>query len=372
MHLLSLPVPRVSFSVSLALVAAGALLLASVSGCSVAVAPEEVQPETPQGADAPDTGDPPEPDRATVSVAPATATEGEHAAFAVTVSGTLRTRATVHWKTEDGTAKGGADFMAVSGGTVVLGIGATRETIMVATFEDDAHEDDETFAVALTGVSPPGAASLARAAATGTITDAPPSSIAPPPDGGAPPGGGTPPNGGAPPDDHGDTRETASVVAPGTPVSGQLETGADVDFFKVSVPGERLMYAATDAGRVGDPGYGAETAVRIETADAISTNTDAFDGEYVSAGMAYVRVSGASATGYDLAVWLLERTESDTSFDIELRYLGTQPTTAQKEVFRTAADVWEDVITGDLARGVIYDSRFECEDGGSVRLRRHR
>ena len=358
MHLLSLPVPRLSFSVSLALIAAGALLLASMSGCSVAVAPEEVQPETPQGPDAPDTGDPPQPDRATVSVAPATVTEGEPAAFAVTVSDTLRTGVTVHWKTEEGTAKGGADFMAVSGGTVVFGTGSTRQTILVDTVEDDVHEDDETFEVALTGVSPPGAASLGRAAATGTITD-----DDPPPGDGAPPDDSAPPSGGAPADDHGDSRETASVVAPGTPVSGRLETGADVDYFKVSVPGERSMYAATDAGRVGDPGYGAETAVRIETADAISTNTDELDAEDVSAGTAYVRVSGASATGYDLAVWLLDPTESDTSFDIELRYLGTQPTTAQKEIFRTAADVWEDVITGDLSRGVIYDSRFECEEG---------
>ena len=353
MHLLSLPVPRFSASASLALIAGAALLLASVSGCSAPVAPNDNQSETPEipdGPDGPDRRDPPEPDKATVSVAEATVPEGGRAAFPVTLSRALRTGVTVHWNTVDGTAEAGADFTAVSGGTLVIGAGSTRQTILVATLDDELHEPDETFEVALTGVSPPGAASLGQATATGTITDDDPPAEVPPAEDDAPA------------DDHGNTQETASIVAPGTPVSGRLETAADVDFFRVSVPGERLMIAATDPGRFGDPGYDADTAVRIETASVTSTNTDDLDSEYVSADMAYVRVSGASATRYDLAVWLLDPTESDTSFNIELRYLGTPPTTAQKNVFRKAADLWEEIVTGDLARRIIIDSGWECED----------
>ena len=130
------------------------------------------------------------------------------------------------------------------------------------------------------------------------------------------------------------------------------------------MPGERLMLAATDPDpvRVDEPGYDADAAVRIETAGVFSANADDFDAATVSAGMAYVRVSGASATRYDLAVWLLDRTESDPSFDIELRYLGTQPTTAQRSIFRAAADIWEGIVTGDLSRRIIFDSQIACED----------
>ena len=365
LRLLLLPVPRLSALVSLALVAAAALLLASVSGCSAQVAPDDNQSETPEipdRPDGPDPRDPPEPYGATVSVAAATVPEGGHAAFPVTLSRTLRTDVTVHWNTVDGTAEAGADFTAVSGGTLVFGAGSTRQTILVATLDDELHEPDETFEVALTGVSPPGAAALGQATATGTITDDdPPAEV--PPAGDDPPAEVPPAEDDAPADDHGNTQETASIVAPGTPVSGRLETAADADFFGVSVPGERLMIAATDPGRFGDPGYDADAAVRIETASVTSTNPDDYDWQQVSAGMAYVRVSGASATRYDLAVWLLDPIESDTSFDIELRYLGTQPTTAQQNIFRSAADVWEDIITGDLDVRVIIDSGWACEDG---------
>ena len=348
MRYLQIPVPRFSTSVLLALVAAAALLLASVGGCSAAVAPDDSQSETPEPPETPggpDPGKPPEPDPATVSVAPATVDEGGYAAFAVTLSRTLPNPVTVHWKTEDGTAMAGTDstgdFTGESGGTVVFEAGTTRQTILVATVQDEMHEDDETFEVVLTGVTPPDAALLGQARATCTITDDDP----------------------PPADDHGDTPETASTVAPGTPVSGRLETAADVDFFKISVPGERLLFAATDPNpsRVGDSGYDADTVVRI--AGATRDNSDNVASGVVSSGMAYVRVSGASATHYDLAVWLLEPTESDTSFDIEFRYLGTQPTTAQKSIFRAAADVWEEVVTGDLGRRIITDSELECEDG---------
>ena len=345
MRYLQIPFPRFSTSVSLALVATAALLLASAGGCSAAVAPDDNQSETPETPGGSDPGKPPKPDPATVSVAPATVDEGGHAAFAVTLSRTLPNPVTVHWKTEDGTAMAGTDstgdFTGESGGTVMFEAGTTRQTILVATVQDEMHEDDETFEVVLTGVTPPDAALLGQARATCTITDDDP----------------------PPADDHGDTPETASTVAPGTPVSGRLETAADVDFFKISVPGERLLFAATDPNpsRVGDSGYDADTVVRI--AGATRDNSDNVASGVVSSGMAYVRVSGASATHYDLAVWLLEPTESDTSFDIEFRYLGTQPTTAQKSIFRAAADVWEEVVTGDLGRRIITDSELECEDG---------
>ena len=113
-----------------------------------------------------------EPGTAIVSVAPAPAPapEGAPAAFVVTVSGAVRSNVTVSWKSADGTAVAGTDYTAVTGGT--LAFGATRrQTIRVATLQDKLNEDDETFAVILTAVSPSAGASLGRASATGTITD---------------------------------------------------------------------------------------------------------------------------------------------------------------------------------------------------------
>ena len=401
-----------------------------------------------------------EPGTAIVSVAPASAPaqEGEPSGFVVTVSGAVRSNVTVSWKTADGTAVAGMDYTAVTGGTVAFG-STRRQTIRVATLQDELNEDDETFEVTLTAVSPSAGASLGRATATGTITDDDDGQqiIDGPPrldiadgraregdgvmlftvtqnrpsaavvtvfyetnDGTAETGsdytktegeltfspGGTlqqtiavpilqddlnegtqeaftvtllnPVNAvlgdatavaviadddDASADDHGNTRDSASDITPGTPISGRLETAADVDYFTVSAPSLRLLLTATDSGRVGDPGYYADSAVRIETSISSSTNTDDFDAKAIDAGVAYVRVSGGTATRYDLAVWLLEPYESDTSFDIELRYLGTPPTEAQKSALRAAADIWESVVTGGLARRVILDSGWECEDG---------
>ena len=254
-------------------------------------------------------------------------------------------RVTVHYETEDGTA---VDFLdpdyTKTAGTLTFRHGEVLEqTISVPILQDDVDEgDQETFTMTLLD---PVNATLGDASAIGTITD----------------------DDEAPADDHGNTRATATSITQGSPISGRLETATDVDFFKVNVTSDSSLRAATDAGTVGDPGYPRGTVVRIESSDYTSTNNDAYDEAIVDLGLAasaevYVRVSGSLATRYDVAVWLLEPNESDTSFDIELRYVGTEPTAAQKSTIRAAADVWERVITGDLSRRVIIDSTWECED----------
>ena len=248
---------------------------------------------------------------------------------------------TALYETHDGTATfhPGSDYIKTEGELEFSVGGPLQLVFAVPILQDDLDEgDQETFTVKLDA---PVNAVLGDHTATGVIVD----------------------DDDVPADDHGNTRDSASDITPGTPVSGRLETAADVDYFKVTPSSRRLMYAATDAGRVGETGYDAGTDVRIEVLDYISPNTDNVDGFLISFGTAYVRVSGTSATRYDLAVWLLKVDDSDTSFDIELRYLGTQPTTAQKDIFRAAADAWEDIVTGGLNRQIILDSRWECENG---------
>ena len=258
-------------------------------------------------------------------------------------------RVTVFYETLDGTATThpGSDYTKTEGELTFRPGGALEQTISVPILQDDVDEDEkETFTLTLLD---PVNATLADASASGTITD----------------------DDDAPADDHGNTRATATSITQGSPISGRLETAADVDFFKVNVTSNRTLLAATDDGKVGESGYPTGTVVRIEALNYFSTNNGSYDQAEVYLGLEasaeiYVRVSGASATRYDLAVWLIDTNESDTSFDIELRYLGTEPSAAQRIAIRAAADIWERVITSGLASSAIRTSRWKCLDGPSA------
>ena len=112
----------------------------------------------------------------TVSVAAVAETvpEGTAAQFTVTLSGAVGSDVALGWSTTGGTATAGADYTAVTGGTVtfVSGESLTR-TISVMTLEDILAESDETFMVTLAapGTGLPTGVSLDTATATGTIED---------------------------------------------------------------------------------------------------------------------------------------------------------------------------------------------------------
>ena len=53
----------------------------------------------------------------------------------------------------------------------------------------------------------------------------------------------------------------------------------------------------------------------------------------------------------------------DPSFDIALRYVGAEPSAAQKAIVRQAADVWERVITYGIPDRFIDSSSVICDDG---------
>ena len=112
---------------------------------------------------------------ATVSVAAVAGTvaEGTVAQFTVTLSGAVGSDLALGWSTAGGTATAGADYLAVSGGTVTLTAGTTRATIEVAVADDTLAESDETFTVILAapGNGLPAGVSLGTTTATGTIED---------------------------------------------------------------------------------------------------------------------------------------------------------------------------------------------------------
>ena len=116
-----------------------------------------------------------DPGTVTVSVGDAQASEGDSVQFEVELSGAVSSEVKVSYATSDDTgataAVAGTDYTAVSAATLTFTAGDTVKTVSVATAEDDLNEADETFTVALSGVTLPAGVSLGDAEAVGTITD---------------------------------------------------------------------------------------------------------------------------------------------------------------------------------------------------------
>ncbi len=113
----------------------------------------------------------------TVSVKAAQASEGESVQFEVELSGAVSSEVKVSYATsDDGTGANpaaGTDYTAVSATELTFRPGeALRQTVSVATVEDELNEADETFTLRITGPDPEVAGvSLGDAEAVGTITD---------------------------------------------------------------------------------------------------------------------------------------------------------------------------------------------------------
>ena len=164
--------------------------------------------------------------------------------------------------------------------------------------------------------------------------------------------------------DHGDAPATATSIRQGSPLAGEFETDSDVDYFKVEVTTETLLYVSTDQG---NPRH-APTIVSVEGPHGAwsSHAQDQLVNDLVP-GTYYIKVGPDSAAstpgeGYDLAVWLFG--EENETFDIQLRFLGTAPTDAQKRVFEEAASFWEGALK-ENARTIpapMKSSRERCAD----------
>ena len=260
--------------------------------------------------------------------------------FTVTLTPASGRTVTVFYEALDDTAETDLDFTKTEGELTFRPGGDLQQTISVPILQDALDEGDrESFTMKLLNEVN---ATLQDDAATGVITD----------------------DDDPPPDDHGDTHASATTATPGVVISGALQTATDVDYFRISISASATVHVATDRGKFGDPGYRA-TVVRLESSTYTSPNNDNYDTARVTGGPGevYVRVSGASAARYDLAAWVLDSSTSDSSYDIELRYIGTQPSASQRSTLRAAADVLEGVISRGLSSRLIIDSDWNCEDG---------
>ncbi len=113
-----------------------------------------------------------------VSVADASAVEGDRLGFVVTLSPPSDEPVTVRYGTASGTAEEGVDYEATSG-VLSFGPGIVQRTVEVQSREDELDERDETFTV---GLSEPVGALLGNAVGVGTIVDndEPPPVLPPP------------------------------------------------------------------------------------------------------------------------------------------------------------------------------------------------
>ena len=119
---------------------------------------EPAEPVTPPGAAGPE-----------LAVADARVTEAPGAvlAFAVTLDPAASAPVTVDYRTVDGTAAVGADYLAASG-SLAFAAGETEKTVSVTVVDDSHDEGEETLRLVLSNAS---GASLADAEATGTIVN---------------------------------------------------------------------------------------------------------------------------------------------------------------------------------------------------------
>ena len=291
----------------------------------------------------------PDPPLLSIAAAPPVE-EGGDLLFAVTLSRASDVSVTARYRTEEGTARAGADYQEPVSGEVTLAPGARESVIVVRTLPDQVEEGSERFTVRLIDVAN---ATLGTAAAAGTILG----------------------------DD--DTPARAIPVTAGVYRTGRLETGDDIDYFKVVVRASGAVIAATDRGRAADSDNNVrDTVVRIEHDGRsgrfapLEVDAHHVHGALVTVAESgpatvYIRVSSDVATPYDLAVWVIDRQAlpwffddvADPTYDIELRYVGAEPTAAQKAIIRQAADVWERVITEGVPDRFIASSSVICDVG---------
>lgn len=169
----------------------------------------------------------------------------------------------------------------------------------------------------------------------------------------------------AAPSDHGDTPASATSIRQGAPLSGTFETDGDIDYFKVDVSSRTLLYVSTDQG---NPRH-APTIVSVEGPEGSWSDGDRdVLVQNMEPGRYYIKVepdttATSSGAGYDLAMWQIGLDDEPT-FDIQLRYIGREPTEAQRAVFAQAAEFWEGALRENdhTIPAPIKSSRERCDD----------
>ena len=153
----------------------------------------------------------------------------------------------------------------------------------------------------------------------------------------------------------------------GSPISDSLSSTDSSDYYQVTVRQRGTLVVATDIARDSR----ADNIVRLHGAPGYPSKNrdfdDHIDAVFVDPGTYYISVvvaPGGATGGYDLAAWLIA--SGDSSFDIDVRYVGSTPTDTKP--FDDAVAFWESAITGDLQDLPVLSSDWTCEEGDPSRF----
>ena len=122
-------------------------------------------------ADAEATGTITNDDSASITIADASAEEGNALSFTVTLSAPVSQAVNLSWATADGTAASSTDYTATTTATVSFPANSTTTTITVQTTEDVVVEPSESLTVTISGSSLPDSVTISDKSADGTITN---------------------------------------------------------------------------------------------------------------------------------------------------------------------------------------------------------
>ncbi len=271
-------------------------------------------------AGSPATGTITEDDSATVTIADASAEEGDSLTFTVTLNRAVQGGLTVTPSFTDGTATKGTDYTENTGALSFTGTAGEQQTFTIATTEDEIVEENETFTVSLS-VSDAPAGVTAGSPATGTITDDD--------------GGTTGNNGGTTGDDGGTTGDDATV------------TIADAS----AVEGESLTFTV----RLDQAVSGGLTVTPSFTDGTATQGTDYTEN---TAALSFTGTAGEERT-FTVATTEDEIVEENETFTVSLTVSGTSTTV-------TAADTATGTITDDDGGTTGDDATVTIADASAV------
>ena len=143
--------------------------------------------------------------------------------------------------------------------------------------------------------------------------------------------------GGGTPDDHGDTPAAATALSPGSPAQGRIETGSDVDYFRLRTTAESDVEIYT-SGSLDTTGSLHDSANnRIVANDDGGTGSNFRIARRLSAGVYYIAVrSSGSRTG---SYTLHARTTTDDHGDTPAAATALSPGSPAQGRIETGSDV---------------------------------